>query len=529
MQRHKLISQLKAAYGKRPDEEYFAEDMDGIRAYHEHRLGKGVDPFMVDDTTWRDLAMDDVFKRVNGTLSSSGEQVLYHMLRTPAVTPEAYETRRALISQMEEDANLRLSLQRIFARLGKRRAANSTQLYHPTRKAEPFLFLAPLLVGSIIGCFIGACFAQAFLLPLVVLIAAGAFYHELMTHQLANELLTVSYAVGMTQACKKVRRLSSPALRNLLTPLFEAERRARSIQRMGSVSNASGNDLAFLVNLVLQVDLLTYRRLKKKLALHEADIFIIHETLGTLDAAIAVASYRQSITGWCAPEIVFDETVEPFYAAVDMAHPLIEKSVTNSIEARRPMLITGSNASGKSTFLKGVVLNAILAQGLCTALCASYRATAFRIYTSMAISDNVFAGDSYFVAEIKSIKRIADAAARGERLLCAVDEVLRGTNTIERIAASSELLRTLAQGRTLCFAATHDLELCGLLAKEYRQGHFEERIEGNDVLFDFLLREGPATTRNAIRLLRMMGFDEAMVARAEARAAADMVAKGAGL
>ena len=120
--------------------------------------------------------------------------------------------------------------------------------------------------------------------------------------------------------------------------------------------------------------------------------------------------------------------------------------------------------------------------------------------------------------ETRSLKRILDAAAEPGAVFCAVDEVLRGTNTVERIAAASAVLETLADRGALCLAATHDGELGPLLAGRYAEGHFTEQLEGDAIFFDYRLRPGPAVTRNAIELLRIMGVEADVVDRARRRA-----------
>jgi len=137
----------------------------------------------------------------------------------------------------------------------------------------------------------------------------------------------------------------------------------------------------------------------------------------------------------------------------------------------------------------------------------------------MAIADDLIEGESYFISEIKSLRRIADADTSEQPLLCVIDEILRGTNTVERIAASSELLMHLSKEKTLCLAAIQDVELCTLLYGQYRMLHFEETVtEDGDVLFDYIIKDGAATTRNAIKLLSNMGFDRKLVIRAYERA-----------
>ena len=136
----------------------------------------------------------------------------------------------------------------------------------------------------------------------------------------------------------------------------------------------------------------------------------------------------------------------------------------------------------------------------------------------MALADDLLAGESYFITEIKSLKRILDAQEEEGFLLCAVDEVLRGTNTIERISASAEVLKALSRPGTLCLIATHDSELNALSGGAYQLAHFEETVTDTGILFDYQLKPGPAETRNAIRLLKLMGFDSDIVTAAHDRA-----------
>ena len=134
----------------------------------------------------------------------------------------------------------------------------------------------------------------------------------------------------------------------------------------------------------------------------------------------------------------------------------------------------------------------------------------------MALRDNLSGGDSYYMVEIKALKRIMDAVSTSDYpLLCFVDEVLRGTNTVERIAASSQILKYLAEKRVYCFAATHDVELTYLLEKEYDNYHFKEEIDGKDIVFSYRLLSGRTETRNAIKLLNQIGFDASVVEQAE--------------
>ena len=202
--------------------------------------------------------------------------------------------------------------------------------------------------------------------------------------------------------------------------------------------------------------------------------------------------------------------------ADELYHPLLDEPVANSVKTDKCVLITGSNASGKSTFLRSAGICALFSQTLGFATAKAYRARKFRIYSSMALKDNLLGNESYYMVEIKSLKRIMDAAKAisSYPVLCFIDEVLRGTNTVERIAASSQILRGLACSDTICFAATHDIELTSILEKFYSNYHFTEEITDNDVRFSYKLMEGRATSRNAIKLLGLLGYDESIIRQA---------------
>lgn len=271
--------------------------------------------------------------------------------------------------------------------------------------------------------------------------------------------------------------------------------------------------------LLITLDLIMFEYLKNKLDGLQDDILAVFEALGRVDAAIAVASWRESMPLWCEPELDF-ETGERYVEAESLVHPLLCSPVPNDLALDRPALVTGSNASGKSTYLRTALLAALLSQTACTCPGASYRGAAFHVYSAMALRDDILSGESYYIAEILAAKRILDAAEAGEPVLCAVDEVLRGTNTIERISAASEILLALKRSGALCIAATHDLELCTILAGEYAMLHFEETVTDEGMSFDYRVRPGKTETRNAIQLLRLMGLDDEITDRADERAAA---------
>ena len=313
-----------------------------------------------------------------------------------------------------------------------------------------------------------------------------------------------------------------------------------------SMANPAGGSGPFdilldYLKMALHLDLMKFNQMLKIVREKDAVIREFAGAVGTLDACLCIAYYRASLENWCRPKlsgrlsgavagelipdggrgasgpVKYDAGVA--LCADQLYHPLLAEPVKNSIRTERGVLITGSNASGKSTFLKTVALGAVLAQSVYTVPARSWSAPFYRIMSSMALRDNLLGGESYFMVEIRALKRILDACEeKGRPVLCFVDEVLRGTNTVERIAASSRILQSLTGKGVLCFAATHDIELTHLLEDAYDNYHFEETIEEGDISFNYLLKTGRAQSRNAIRLLEVMGYDKCVIKEAEAMA-----------
>ncbi|MCR5511190.1 MAG: DNA mismatch repair protein MutS, partial [Lachnospiraceae bacterium] len=229
---------------------------------------------------------------------------------------------------------------------------------------------------------------------------------------------------------------------------------------------------------------------------------------GGVDADIAVASYRNSIAksgqNWCSPEYV-----NSGISAVKIAHPLISDPVTNDFTLSDRAVLTGANASGKSTFMKSVAINCILAQTINTCVADRFEMQPLIVITCMALRDDILTGESYYYREAKCIKRMLDLIVNEDRVLVVIDEILKGTNTAERIAASKAIMDYIAATECLTLIATHDRELTENSA--YKNYHFRNIIKDEDIVFDYLIHEGRNEQSNAIDLLTHLGYPDEVV------------------
>ena len=225
------------------------------------------------------------------------------------------------------------------------------------------------------------------------------------------------------------------------------------------------------------------------------------------DAGRCIVSFRESLPHWSLPSL----TESGDLAVQGIYHPLLKEPVSNDFFLQDRAVLTGANASGKSTFMKSMAVNVILAQTIDTACCEALSLPAMKVMTSMAIRDDVVSGESYYVREVRYLKRMLDEISRGTLTLCVIDEILKGTNQQERLPASEAVLKYLTQFPGFCLIATHDMELVEKLQHLFRPYYFESHIAENNVTFDYKIHPGRGGESNALALLQAFGFPEEII------------------
>ncbi len=519
--KQRLYLRLKNSWGNLSRQEYPQQLMDAVKYYYNNNKGDND----IDDITYNDLNMDAVYKSVNHTMTSIGEEYLYALLRTPCTDIAVLEERERVINCMGADEEGRIKLQMALAGMGKlnrisvysyisdiKNMDSGNKLYH--------IFCAAALLVSA-----GLCFVKP---AIMVLVTALIIIYNVITYY-KNKAEIDPYIQVFAFIARTISQ-SEDVAKAGIAGIEEYQERLVSctagLKKFGKNSwlvsggNMSGDILdSFMdyIRILFHIDLIKVCDMVNELKKHENELADIYNITGYIDSMVSIASFRAGTGSWCVPVLKYTDSMKNITMEfTDLYHPLIENPVKNSIKTEKSILITGSNASGKSVFIKTVAINAIFAQTIHTVLAESYSSCFFRVYSSMALRDDIFSNESYYIVEIKSLKRILDKAEeQGVPVLCFIDEVLRGTNTLERIASSSQILKQLATLKSLCFAATHDLELAKILVNYFDNYHFEETVKENDVIFDYKLRKGNTKTRNAIKLLNMIGYDKTLTSRAE--------------
>lgn len=519
----RTLERIYAGYGSIPDRSYTFEELSHISMYYR----KHEDADQIDDITWNDLHMDAVYQRINTCLSSAGDEYLYFRLRTPAKDVDELSRMEKRVRFFMEQEEERHRFQQVCWRLGRTgRHSIYEYLDHlellGERKNGRYFLWDGLVLLSLAGMFVS--------LPAGLICLLAVLCHNLLGYfkeyrQIEPYITSFSYARRLLKGTEELGKAKSSEIGEELAVIKEVYRSLKGFLKssylIAPAGQGTGNPLEVVLDylrMLFYLDLIRFNRALHALRTHMGEVDRLITVVGELECAVAVGAFRKSMgEEWCVPKLWEDVGGELFLRAERLYHPLLKEPVPNSLDVARGVLLTGSNASGKSTFLRAVAVNALLGQTVHTCAAAAYQAPFYRVYSSISLRDDLEGGDSYYMVEIKAVKRILDQAGRkGKRpVLCFVDEVLRGTNTVERIAASTQIMKRLACGQVLCFAATHDVELTMLLEEEYENFHFEERIEENDIVFPYKLTDGPATTRNAIALLRMLGYENRITDEAE--------------
>lgn len=276
---------------------------------------------------------------------------------------------------------------------------------------------------------------------------------------------------------------------------------------MAWLGDSSKNMAYMLFNILLFSDIYIMRNLEKWRVKNGAQLSKWMGVLHEFDALCSIANIPFEHEEWSYPVLCDENSVE----CIKILHPLIgKKAVKNDfsmINNQKAALITGSNMSGKSTFLRTIGINLLLAYIGAPVSAEKLTCGIMDIYTCMRTKDNLEENISSFYAEILRIKLVIEACRRGEKVFFLLDEIFKGTNSKDRHIGATVLIKQLIKYGGTGLVSTHDLELCDLENETITNYNFSEFYENNKIKFDYILRNGKSTTQNAIHLMKLAGIE----------------------
>lgn len=501
VKRKKLISNIKQLWKSKKTLEEFIRPNSRFD-YQFNLRRKNYSDTLIDDKTWTDLDMDTLFHKSNFNFTAIGEMKWYATLRKMFTI-----NNKKLVNQFK-DEQFRVNVSYHLALIGKVVYPLFPDQIKPVKRNNLFMLCSFLpLLGAII-IFINISLGILIILFSILLNIGLSAYLKKSYSQDLKSIFYTSKVIKHSYSLSKIKGTPS------INIDFQQFKLARSLS--GFIGKADDQDIGgtfiMLFKMSFMLDYFFFHIIQFTYVKHQEELLQCYDYISTLDNHYSLVMYRRTLHTYCEPSIIKDKQQITFS---NLLHPLLTEAVPNSLNIKHNILLTGSNASGKSTFMKAVATNLILAQTLNTATAEAFSYKPGLVYTSMANTDDILSGDSYFMTELKSIRRLFNIK-NNQLVYCFIDEIFKGTNTTERIAASESVLNYLdTEKHYKVIAATHDIELSEYLKANYENYHFNESIENNQIYFDYKIKKGKANTRNAIELLRITQFPERVYTRAK--------------
>ncbi|MDP9082028.1 MAG: hypothetical protein M3O71_31825 [Bacteroidota bacterium] len=481
-------------------------------------------PNKITNVIANDLDLNNVFNYLDRTNSKPGKQYFYKKLFTPETN---FESLLKFDKKIDALNMPRPDQERIELELAKLNSPDAYYLAELFLKEHEFL-LVPLMsiYIRISGLAIIGLIASLFIEPnlvcfmvLIALLIGNVALHYGTRNKISSYTRSLPQLMILHSVAKKLtKKLTTENDEQVRISLNLLAGLNRTLNLVSFESKIADNPDNFsyavykFIKLLFLLEPLMFITSVKRVNKYRADIEVLYKYVAEIDMLIAIQSVRAGLPHWSKP-VFYTENQQ--MDLVDMYHPLIYNCVPNSIHTRTDegVLITGSNMSGKTTFIRSIAINTLLAQTIYTTCTAGYKAPLLKIQTSIRTTDDLGEHKSYFQAEALSILDIINQSGGDEPIksLIIIDEIFRGTNTIERIAAAKSVLTYLTDNKNFVYVSTHDLELAELLDNDYAVYSFEESVNDTRLVFDYKMKTGVLKNKNGIAILETIGYPETVV------------------
>jgi len=470
-----------------------------------------------------DLELDDAFSTVDYTCTVPGRQYLYDRLKRPLTSYESLMALEQQIQAYARDEDFQALFDRQAKVLGKQDSADLPYLiFGDDLKVLWYYRWIPFLQIAMALAVILSFFVPWGLLTVIALFGFNLYLH------FHNKMVLDTYRRGLNSVitlydfCTSMKKYDTSG-RMLDQATLEACNGLKAVRKRLSINQSlqlfTSSELYMLPWLIYEllkaftlVELSASRFIVKEVNLKKALIHQLYKSVGKTDFLYSIVRLRAA-TACCVPGFVptvADAEIMGLY------HPLIKDCVKNDfIPGKNAVLITGSNAAGKSTFLRSLALSNILVASIHTCFADRFKLPLLVTIAALHHSDNLQQGLSHYLSEVKDMAEVFKLSASGHCLLL-FDEPFNGTNSRERIAIAAAMLQYFAsQHGHMTLVASHDFELLQLLEGVYKMYYFNERVEPDGkLIFDYRLKEGKKITRNALELIKIEGFPAIVVEKA---------------
>lgn len=470
----------------------------------------------IDNISWNDIYGDEVFNKVDRCKTSPGKAILYSILRHPLNNSKEVEKREKRILQLKDSAEI----QKVLTKIGVQNRCNlADEIWDPNNYSLdkyklPLIMWMLFTISIVVSAFFIMNIAVLIIVLSVLTINILIYSKVKMIINAHND--SISYLIKMIFSLPKLLKKSRAILSD--EEFKTMQKVYNSLKIVGYhyfiLANKGSNITSDMIDvfkdfyrIFFLIEIYSFVAVYNRFNSHSDEIKALYKFIGELDAHCSMAELRDEYKNEVSvPTLTDDLSIE----MSQMKNPLIDNCKKNNLSTNKSIILTGSNMSGKSTFLRTIAINQLLAQSINLVFASSWRSTFFQIMSSISNQDNMLKGESRYFTEARRLKdalQITDCQGSFPCLLL-VDEILSGTNNRERMIAAKAILRKLSENDVLTIAATHDLEIADDLAGIYDNYHFSEKIRDDKLFFDYQLKKGIIYEGNAIKLLKYIGFSE---------------------
>jgi hypothetical protein len=468
-----------------------------------------------------------IFQYLNRTSSEPGSKRLAEFLKSPASISDITERQNAIkeLSQkpwwIQELQSVGEKNKITFSTIERmKRWMKETPVFSDFKPWQWLRYLLPLIILSIVTLYIFKVAGESLFYIGLLLFAVIAYQinkyvapiHEQLS-KVAEELNTLSASISLIEK----ENFESPLLKSLQSAfLYQNKKTSEDILNVKKILDRL--DIRYNIVLSLPLNILLLWNLQQALDLEKwksEQQNNFDAWFGTLAKFEALNSF--GILYFNHPHWIFPSVVPEYFSITgkEIGHPLIpiEKRVNNFINIEsnaKLMLVTGSNMAGKSTYLRSIGVNVVLAMAGAPVCATEFTLSHVQVISSMRITDNLEESTSTFYAELKKLKTIIEKVNAGEKVFILLDEILRGTNSLDRHTGSKALIKQLIKKKAAAVIATHDLELANLkeeFSKNILNYHFDVQVSNGELYFDYLLKPGVCNSLNASILMKKIGIE----------------------
>jgi len=513
----KAKQKIREIFGKPKPEDF---DFDAIRRYADRNNRKSFQA--LSEKTCDDLNFQDLFAYCDRTSSKIGQQCLYERMRLIPNDRKQIDEREKWITKFQKNEKLRIDIQYQLKFL------NSNDVYYlcdlfQSDKAIPPKWLPAAYVLSLTNLL---AIILMFRTPLFLLLSLFITIVNIVMHYLNKKnvntylysmpqihnlahAMKMFLSVGFIKESGQIPESSAHALHLISKKMnfFRLNEILLEIDPFAILYN-----IAELIKIIFLLEPIFLFRILKRIEDHTRELHDAFAFVGLVDEAVSLTSLRAGLPYYCQPKIISNIKGMRFS---DIYLPIVENYVPNSLDVKgKSILITGSNMSGKTTFIRAVGINTLTGLTLNTCFARTFATPRLQLYSAILMNDDLMNDKSFYLEEVQTIKEMIEVSHQSEPHLFLLDEIYKGTNTVERVSGGKAVLSWLNRGNNLVFISTHDIELTELLKDEYDLYHFSEQVDDRNVSFDYKIKSGKMKTRNAIKILEVNGYPSELIAEA---------------